>query len=323
VSVTLFGHWTLPVLVVAIALGVSLAYERGVRLLPAPSPAHTSPADTSAGRPSGRQRWSFRAGIAFGVLLLVSPASYWSDIVLALRMSQGVVLAYVVAPLLAVGSPGPVLAAALRGPAARGAWAAAPVGPGTSPRSAGEAPVALPVREPGARHLVRELRWLLDRPSTVTASFLVVFLVCYLPAVMDLSIRVSLVHQAQIVGLVVIGTWLWVWLVGPRRPGRHPLEPVWMAGMILALDWAVAVLMGFAPHAWYPAHAAAPSHPLPVIVDQGLAAAILWAVPLFPLGLVVFRSLSVWLAEEDDDDARLAALLVETRARMAETDRPD
>jgi hypothetical protein len=60
-----------------------------------------------------------------------------------------------------------------------------------------------------------------------------------------------------------------------------------------------------------------------VVVDQGLAAAILWAVPLFPLGLVVFRSLSVWLAEEDDDDARLAALLVETRARMAETDRPD
>lgn len=255
-------HWTVPPLAVALAVALAV-HEYGRRRLRG---------DGRTARDARRQAWLLRAGLGFGILMLVSPLGYWSHALLPARAGIDLGFSCVVAPLVVLGAPWPALAAAA---------------PGRGPDGRRRPPVrAAPVG-----------------PAAAVLVFLGVLLAWQVPAVLDPSVRIPALWSVQIGCYLVAGVLLWLQLVG-----SHPFSPAWDAawrlgllGAALAGSWLTGVALVINSGVRYPAFEPGP---IGRVMDQGLAGAIACVLPLIPFGIATFWCFTRWLGD-DEDDGRL------------------
>jgi len=244
--------------------------------------------DSRTPRESARQAWLLRAGLAWGTLTLVSPLGYWSHELMFARVSLDLSFACLVAPLLVLGAPWPVLRAAAAG-MARHAGAAGGWSRPARPRPA-----------PGT-------------PVVALAAFTGSLVLWQVPAVLDPSVRSTALWSAQIVCYLAAGALLWLQIVGshPFEPGWDPVRRIRLIAGALGVTWLSGVALVISTQAWYPAFAGGPGTPLSKVMDQGLAGAITCVLPLIPLGTAAFWCFSAWITW-DEDEARLQDLLQRT-----------
>ena len=256
-----------------------ILHERGRRRL------------AQGGPGAAAQEWSFRAGVVVAALMWVSPAGYWAGRELFARSGQDLVLAFVAAPMIVLGGPWLALAAGVsrRGPAA----------------------LEVARRSPAWR--------VMGSPVTVTVAFLAGFWVWHVPAVLDAAATSSLLHGLEGACYLVTGLALWGQLVGshPFSPPLDNLGRVSVVTVALVGCFLPAAAMVFVDRTWYPAFRHLPGAALSVGADQGMAAGLTWVLPVTSLGVVALWTLTAWLNHDQDDDWRLAALVEETRLKMA------
>jgi putative membrane protein len=273
------AHWAFVAVPVVTGAVALLLHQRGCHRVVGSVPGAVA------------QEWSYRAGVAGAVMLWVSPAGYWAGRELFARMGQDLVLAFVVAPMIVLGGPWAKLAA------------------GISPRGPGALQAAR--RSPVWR--------VVASPVTALVGFLACFWVWHLPPVLDAAATSSLLHGLEGASYLVTGLALWGQLVGshPFSPRLDNLGRVSLVAVALIGCFLPAAAMVFVNKTWYPAFRHLPGAVLSVGADQGMAAGLTWVLPVTSLGVVTLWTLTAWLNHDQDDDWRLAALVEETRLKMA------
>lgn len=296
----LLAHWSAP-LGVFLPVAISLwLYERGLSRIG--RSGGTSPEARSRERSRRQQAWLFRGGLLSLLVALASPIDYWSGILFWPHMLQHLILLYLAAPLVVLGAPWLPLVRGLPAPLRR--------------------PVLTWIyRTPGGRALRSVSQWLFH-PVTATIGLLGGFLAWHIPGAFDLALRYRVVHDAEHATFLLVGVWWWGQIVGshPYSPRWAPLNRVWAIAAVLFVNWFVAIGMAFSSHVWFPAYIPLAAGHMGALADQQLAAAIMWVVPMIPLGITAFWALNSWLAHEEDDEWRLRALIASTRAAMAAGD---
>ncbi|MGH9101944.1 MAG: cytochrome c oxidase assembly protein [Acidimicrobiales bacterium] len=235
--------------------------------------------------------WCFRGGVAAVVVALVSPLEHLATVYLWARMAQDVTLVFVVPPLVLLGSPWLPWLAALPP-----AWRRRVLG------GLYRSPSGVVLRSTG--------RWLLH-PAVATAALLVAVVGWYQQGAVGAQMGHPLVAVGEQLSLVVVGVWYWAQLVGshPYRPRAAPLRRLWSVALLMVVDWCFVSALAFASHPWFPRYASVAGHSLPLMTDQGLAAAFLWVVPMAALGGFACWVGNCWLRDDADEDARLRRLL--------------
>lgn len=241
-------------------------------------------APTHAPRPeapvSRRQVTCFGLGVASLWLALGWPLhGVGEELLFSAHMVQHMLVAYVAAPLLLLGTPGWMLRLLLgRG----GTFAAAR---------------------------------LLTRPLLAFVLFNLVFVLIHWPAFVDLSLREPLVHAAAMHGtLAVISLVVWIPLVSPlpelpRLP--PPVNLLYLFGQSI-LPTVPASFLTFGEGALYDAYAAAPRlWGISVIADQQVAGVIMKVGGGFLLWGMITVLFFVWQAEEERRNRRPVDLDVE------------
>ena len=227
------------------------------------------------------RRWravTLAAGLAALAAALLSPVDALAAELLAVHMTQHVLLLLVAAPLLVLADPVPTLLAGMS-PAARGRWARA------WSRLTGLA------RRPG---------W----PLLVVAGHGTALWLWHLPGPYQAALQYPAVHALEHGSFLGAGLLFW-WsvLASPGRAGRYGTRLlVVVAG---ALQGALlGVLMTFSQVPWYPAHvASATGRGVDALADQQVAGALMWG----PSGLVYVAAgvtlLVRWLRLTEDGPA--------------------
>lgn len=298
----LISHWAAPPGVLVPVLLTAAVHARGLRRTTA---GHSSAGRRSPGPPSARRRQRgreallFYSGLATVLLALVSPIDYWSGVDFWPHMLQHLILIFIAAPLIVLGAPWLPM---LRGLPAR-------------PRRK----LLRLVYTTPAGGRVRAALHALGHPVVAVAAFLTVFLVWHLTVMYDLTLANPYVHDLEHVCFLVIGVWLWSQLVGsyPYSPRWGPLPRVWLIAAVLFGNWMLAIALTFARTPWYPAYARVTVPHMPLLADQSLAGAMMWVLPMIPLGITAFTCLNVWLDADADDDDHLQAMIDRTRATMS------
>ena len=217
--------------------------------------------------PQGRRQQRVRvpATLAAVVTLFVVSVPPLGDLLerrLSTHMVQHLVLITVVAPLLAVGSPGQVLLAGL-------------------PPAVRRRLVGLGHRVPG-RSLATPLGWLLS----VAALWL-----WHLPAAYDAAVRSSGIHLLEHTTFLLTAWLFWARLVRlARTPGRGIAAAAYVAAAVPP-GAALGAVLTFADHPLYPGQAAlARASGLDPLLDQRIAGIVMWV----PLDLV-YLGVAIWL----------------------------
>jgi putative membrane protein len=277
--VALAHHWDPLSPALFIGVAVLAAYELGRRRL---GPGRQDVAG---------QVWSFRSAVVLGVLTAVSPLGFWAGRSLTFLTVQGMLLTFVVAPMVVLAAPWTALAAA---------------------RSPGHAAAAVEV-------LRRSRLWrVAGSPPAVVVAFLVSFWGWQVPPVLDAAARHPALHALQLVCYLVTSMALWGQLVGSRpfSPRLDYLGRTLLVVVALIGCWLPAAALVFEPRSWYPAFRHLADAPLGPMADQGLAGGTDWVLSVTALGAAAFWSLTAWLNHEEDDDWRLARLIEQTRTKM-------
>lgn len=210
-----------------------------------------------------QQRLRAPAVLTGAVLLLVVSLPPLADRLeerMSTHMAQHMVILTVATPLLAFGSPGPVLLAGL-------------------PPS---------VRRPLARAVHRcprlpaPVAWLL---------FVTALWVWHLPAVYDAAVRSTPVHLLEHACFLVTGWLFWHHLVRlARTPGRGIAAAAYVAAVVPP-GAALGAVLTFPDHPLYPAQAAhAEALGTDPLLDQRIAGLVMWV----PLDLV-YLAVAIWL----------------------------
>lgn len=244
-------------------------------------------------RDSSRQAWLFRLGIAWGVVTLVSPLGYWSHELLFARMSLALSFACLVAPLVVLGAP----------------WSALAAGLGLHPRWQGS-------QAPSARTKEPTRRFVPGGPLVALAAYAGLLGIWQVPGILDPSVGSSALWALELICDLTAGSLLWLQLVG-----SHPFEPRWdpaarvvLVACSLWVTLIIGVAMVITHSAIYPAFRGGPGTPLSRVMDQGVAGAITWVLPLITLGTAALWCFSEWL-RRDEEEWRLGELLEGTRTR--------
>lgn len=290
----LLSHWSAPPGVLLPAAVSVWLYETGLYRMNGGYGRREGPG--SAKRASrSQQRWLFHGAIAAALVALVSPMDYWSGVYFWVHMLQHMVLLFVTAPLAVLGAPWlPMirgLPAVLRRPLLRWTY-----------------------RSSGGHALRTGLRWL-GHPLVAVVALVGVFDLWHVPAMYDATLHFQAVHDLEHLSFLVVGMWYWGQLVGsyPYSPRLDYFKRVWVVAGFLFPSWGLAIGMAYATHPWYGAYAGVPGRHMSLINDQNLAGAIMWVVPMLPLGVAAFWCLNKWLAKDADEDERLAELIRRTR----------
>lgn len=191
----------------------------------------------------------FLGGLLALVAALVSPVDGLAEVLLSMHMVQHVLLAFVAAPLLVFSRADAAIAANISP-----AWFASLRPAFRSVRCAGSAP--------GAAWLVMA----------------VVFWAWHAPWLYEFALHHEAVHAAEHLSMLAVGLVFWNAVVA--RAGSRSLH----CGMAIALVFTtmlqmsvLTALMVFASEPWYGAYVeSAPAWGLSAIVDQQLAALIMW-----------------------------------------------
>jgi cytochrome c oxidase assembly factor CtaG len=237
---------------------------------------------------------AFYGGLASLALAVASPIDAYSDRLFWVHMTQHVLLTMVAPPLLLLGRPWPRLlkpfSPSVRRPVAR----AVLVGPTLGPFRAVARRLAAPV------------------PALV--AFSVVLLGWHAPALYDLTLRNTFVHDTEHTLFIATSLLLWVHLVpgATARPRLSDGQRVAYGTAGLLVGWVLAVVLGFASAPVYHAYAALASRPggLSALADQQLAAGIMWVPASIPLTVAIFVALYRWL---DPSGTRRRGLVTTTR----------
>ncbi|MGZ4289363.1 MAG: cytochrome c oxidase assembly protein [Gaiellaceae bacterium] len=221
---------------------------------------------------------SFYSGLLVVALAIASPIDSYADSLFWVHMVQHVLLTMVAPPLLLLGRPWPRLSRPLPLRARRPLARAVLVGPSLAP-----------VR--------RAVEWV-GSPIQAFALFNGVLLAWHVPALFDLTLRSTAVHDLE--HALFFGTALLLWThlapAGPRRRLSDLARAAYGTGAIL-VSWALAVVLGFASSPLYQPYADLAHRPggLSALADQQLAAGIMWVPASVPFTIAVFVAAYRWL----------------------------
>jgi putative membrane protein len=223
----------------------------------------------------------FTGALAIVAVALVSPLDAVSGVLASAHMVQHVLLLLVVAPLLAVSSPGATL---LRGtpPAVRQAT-------GRWRRRLHVTPAQ-----------VRPLR----HPAAVWALHVATLWFWHAAVPYDAALENNLVHVLEHASYLITGLWFWQVVLGVRSAVSNGL------GILLVFTMAMqsvflSALLTFASGAWYSGYqSTTQAWNLEPLADQQLAGVIMW----IPAGLVylgvAIALLARWISKTEPDATR-------------------
>jgi putative membrane protein len=286
------AHWSASWPAILGYLAVAAAHLTGLhRMLAARAGAAGPP-----GRPELlREAAAFHGGLLCALAALVSPVAYWSAAYLWVRGVQGLMLAFVAAPLIVAGAPRLVL---------RAGWPRQPRGEETGrPASRGyrarmrtniingkaAGPVAIP--------------WWLGWPAAVTVAFNLAWLGWQRPALVELAAGNDAARWAEYACYLGGGIAFWLQLIGsrPLRPLRPLAGPLRRVGFATATAGAIAgMILAFGARVLYPAYGGAAAHQvLTRLDDQQLVGAVLWMGMLPTVTVAAVALLIRWLSDEE------------------------
>lgn len=236
----------------------------------------------SATAPDAAKRWrgaSFYGGLLVLVIAIDSPVDAYSESLFWVHMVQHILLMMVAPPLVLIGRPWPRVLRPLplqfRRPLARSVLAG---------------PTLAPVRT-GFRRLGAPL------PSFVI--FNGTLLAWHVPALFDLTLRYSLVHDLEHALFFSTALLFWLHLL-PAATGRPQLANgtrlAYGTGA-LAVSWLLAIVLGLSPDSVYSGYAGLSHRPggLSALSDQQLAAGVMWVPGSIPYCIVLLTALFRWL----------------------------
>jgi len=231
------------------------------------------------------RRWravAFAAALATVLVALTGPIDRLADRLFWIHMLQHVLLVMVAAPLLVLAAPWhelwrPLPLGLRRGvakPVARRRWAA-------------------PIRRAGAG---------LGRPIPAWIAFNANLLIWHWPRLYDLALRDEWVHDLE--HLLFLGTavlfWAQVWDSPPLRARLSPFGRVAYVTAATVPAWVLAVILAMASTPLYPAYGGDAARPwgISALIDQQLAAGIMWGPGGIPFSVAVFLGIYRWLQTE-------------------------
>ncbi|HET7585672.1 MAG TPA: cytochrome c oxidase assembly protein [Gemmatimonadaceae bacterium] len=275
-SLTHFSiHWSTVIGIAALA-GL---YHWRARVGPtAPPPSSDAPGATPAATdtptahaPSAAQRLAFAAGLAVLFLSLNGPLHDLSDgYLFSAHMTQHMLLAMAVTPLLIAGTPGWMLRPALR-----------------------------------IRAVAAAARWV-THPPHAFAIFSVTLIAWHLPVLYNTAMAHHGVHIVQHLCFLVASTLLWWPLMSsmPELPRlSHPKQMLYALLMMVPMT-AVSIFVTYADTVLYTAYAAAPRVTgLSPLQDQRLGGLIMWIPGSFIVVGVVTVIFFHWAGAEERRDA--------------------
>jgi cytochrome c oxidase assembly factor CtaG len=165
----------------------------------------------------------------------------------------------------------------------------------------------------------RHARWVRRRVWPAWAAlvgFLLVAAAWRLPVMVDALARHWALTIAEAVTLVGAGCALWLELVAspPLTPRVSRPQRALFAAVAMWSVWAIGYILGFSGTAWFASYARPAGHGLSIMVDQQIAAALLWAVPGVVCVPLVYVCLMSWLRDSADPDGELGAVRSDPRA---------
>jgi putative membrane protein len=222
------------------------------------------------GRQSAHRDWrrevAFYAGLAVLIVAVDSPVDWDADRLFWVHMIQHVLLMMVAPPLLLLGRPWPrlirPLPRGLRLPVARQVLAGETLAPGRA-----------------------GTRWLAS-PLPAFILFNGTLLAWHIPALYDLTLRNTTVHDLEHALFFGTATLLWVHLLPSARPQLSDgLRVAYGTGALL-VSWVLAVVLGIASH---------PLYAYPSLMDQQIAAGVMWVPGSIPFCVALFYAAYHWL----------------------------
>jgi putative membrane protein len=227
------------------------------------------------GRGHARERWraaAFYAGIATIVVALDTPIDAYADRLFWVHMVQHVLLLTVAPPLLVLGR----------------AW----------PRLWHPLPVA--VRRAGARAFAAGAP--LAHPGVAFALMTATVGVWHVPALYNLTLRNSLVHQFEHLSFVVTAITFWAAVLGapPLRTRLDGARRCLYLVLAMAPGWILGIVLAFARTPLYSGYAALAHRPggISALADQQLAAGVMWVPGSIAYVIAACWSLYSWLEPE-------------------------
>ena len=252
-------------------------------------------ASATPGRASKRWRGAaFYGGILALVLAIDSPIDVYAESLFWVHMLQHVLLMLVAPPLLLLGRPWPRVSR----------------------------PLPIDVRRPLARAVLvgdtlapvrRAVRRLAD-PLPSFVVFNATLLAWHVPALYDLTLRYGVVHDLEHALFFGTAMLFWSHLVpgAVARPRLSEGQRVAYATAGMLVSWLLAVVLGLAPDAVYPAYASLGHRPggISALADQQLAAGMMWVPGSIPYTIAIFVAAFRWL-----DPAAATRRRIELRPR--------
>lgn len=225
-----------------------------------------------------REPWrtpAFVAGLATIVLALDSPIDGYADQLFWVHMLQHVLLLTVAPPLILLGRPWPRMWRGLPRDfttvagrqLARGRWSA-------------------PLRA-------------LTHPVPALLLFNATVVAWHIPAAYDATLRDGVIHDLEHAMFFFGGLLFWARVIdpGPLRPRLvWPLRIAFVIGAMV-VGWVLAITLVVVPHPLYSAYAELAHRPggISALVDQQLAAGIMWVPGSLAYGITIIVGLYRWL----------------------------
>jgi putative membrane protein len=243
-----------------------------------------------------RRHLYFYAGIAVVLVALASPLDAYSEQLFWAHMTQHVLLLVVAPPLIVLARPWVRL------------WRVLPL---RARQSLGGSLAR--------GHLIwlRRLGGLLGAPLPTFVLFCGVVLVWHIPAPFDATLESEWLHALE--HTLFFATALMFWKQAIDSPPLHaPLSDVWrMAYLIgaMVVMWVLAIVIALAPHALYVPYAHEASRPgrISALVDQQIAAGVMWVPGSITLTVLLFFYVHRWLSAGEVGARPPAPRLAEAR----------
>lgn len=248
---------------------------------------------------SRRQVAAYGGGLMVVLLALASPLDGLSGQLSAAHMVQHMLLMLVAAPLLALGTPMPVLL-----------WA---MPPGWRKGAAGM------IRRVEGWYAPRSGWW---QPVLLWAVFAMTLWIWHLPALYEAALRNRLVHDLQHLAFLGSSCLFWRVLLDPVQRLRmsRGLGVLYLFGTCLHAS-ALGIFMTFSPRVWYVDYgASAPLWRLTPLEDQQLAGLLMWMPGCLVYAVAASALFAAWLKEgqpEPLDTLRLPADSLQWREEAA------
>jgi putative membrane protein len=232
--------------------------------------------------PDAARRWrtvSFSAGLATIILALDSPIDDLAEKLLWVHMVQHVLLLMVAPPLLALARPWNRM------------WHGFPLG--LRRRVAG-AVLHAPRWAPA--------RWAASILAGAVASWLafnLTLVAWHVPSAYDLTLRSQPVHALEHATFFAVGLLFWTRVVD-SPPWRSPLTATTRAiyvGLAMIVSWVLAIVLALAAAPLYAPYAAEAGRPggISALVDQQLAAGVMWVPGSIPFTVALLFIAYRWL----------------------------